>query len=84
MIAYKHPPIPNLANHNSCLSLQACNNYSKLGLVQKPTLFFEFHCSEQGMEHQTEVAKDIAGYNQGSNFTWALQQEDRSRLWAAR
>ena len=65
-------------------SLQACNNYSRLGLAEKPTLFFEFHCSQQGMEHQTEVAKEIAGYNEGSDFAWAIQQEDRSRLWAAR
>ena len=64
--------------------LQACNNYSKLDLVENPTLFFEFHGSDAGLHHQIEVVKEIADMNEGSEFKWASQQEDRNRLWAAR
>jgi len=66
------------------VSVQASNNYSKLGLVEKPTLFFEFHGSESGLEQQTELVKEIADINGGSDFKWAAQQEDRNRLWTAR
>ena len=63
---------------------QASNNYSKLGLVEQPTLFFEFHGSESGLEQQTELVKEIADMNGGSDFKYAAQQEDRNRLWTAR
>ena len=52
--------------------------------MERPTLFFEFHGSESGMEYQTNLVKEIADANEGSDFKWAVQQEDRSRLWAAR
>ena len=52
--------------------------------MEKPTLFFEFHGSESGLEQQTELVKEIADMNEGSDFSWTSQQEDRNRLWTAR
>ena len=65
-------------------SSQATNDYSKLDLVESPTLFFEFHGSEAGLEQQTELVKELADMNGGSDFKFASQQEDRNRLWTAR
>ena len=65
-------------------SSQATNDYSKLDLVENPTLFFEFHGSEAGLEQQTELVKELADMNGGSDFKFASQQEDRNRLWTAR
>ena len=49
-----------------------------------PTLFLEFHGSESGIEAQTSAVADIAKDFGGSDFEWALKQEDRSKLWTAR
>jgi len=66
------------------VSVKATNDYSKLDLVENPTLFFEFHGSEAGLEQQTELVKELADMNGGSDFKFASQQEDRNRLWTAR
>ena len=49
-----------------------------------PTLFLEFHGSESGIEAQTSAVADIAKDFGGSDFEWALKQEDRNKLWTAR
>ena len=49
-----------------------------------PTLFFEFHGSEQGVREQVEMVGALAGENTGGEFRWATRPEDRSRLWQAR
>jgi len=66
------------------VSVQACNAYSNLSLAERPTLFLEFHSSAAGLDSQTEMVKDIATANDGSDFEWATLQEDRTRLWKAR
>ena len=53
-------------------------------MVESPTLFFEFQGSEAGLEQQTELVKELADMNGGSDFKFASQQEDRNRLWTAR
>ncbi len=65
-------------------SSQACNNYCNLTLKEAPTLFLEFHSSESGLPEQTQMVADIAHENGGSDFEWAQQTEDRSKLWTAR
>lgn len=66
------------------LSIKAGNSYSNLSLKEEPTLFLEFHSSEAGMDSMTSMVKDIAHDNGGSEFEWALQTEDRNKLWTAR
>ena len=51
---------------------------------EEPTLFLEFHGSESGLQDQSATVADIAKDNGGSDFEWAVQQEDRTRLWTAR
>jgi D-lactate dehydrogenase (cytochrome) len=66
------------------LQVKATNLYSKLALPETPMLFLEFHGSETGVAEQSarfgEIARDLGG----SAFEWAMQAEDRTRLWQAR
>jgi D-lactate dehydrogenase (cytochrome) len=64
--------------------MDACNKFSKLNYEVTPTLFFEFHGTQKGVEEQIEMVKDIASEFGGTNFQWATLQEDRDRLWSAR
>merc|ERR1712079_509507 len=66
------------------IQIVACNRYSSLDLPEKPHLFLEFHGSQSEVETQSKMAKDIAAEYGGGEFDWALLQEDRNRLWAAR
>jgi len=62
----------------------ACNAYSKLSLDVKPTLFLEFHGSENYCAEQIEMFKDIAAEYGSSDFKAATKTEDRNILWKAR
>src|SRR5690625_7959373 len=64
--------------------VRSTNAYSKLDLLEKPLLLFEFHGSPSAVQEQAEIVQEIAQVNQGMDFDWADQPEDRSRLWAAR
>lgn len=65
-------------------AVKATNAYSKLTLHESPLLLFEFHGSPAGVQEQAEVVQDIARDNGGMDFEWALQPEERTRLWTAR
>lgn len=65
-------------------TIAAINAYSKLSLREAYTLFFEFHGSEQGVTEQAELVQELATANGGADFEWAVQAEDRTRLWNAR
>ena len=59
--------------------------YSKLeGLNPKPTLFYEFHGSENANSDAVEVVEEISKNNKGSQFKWAKSKEERTKLWKAR
>ncbi|WPZ32180.1 FAD-linked oxidase C-terminal domain-containing protein [Thalassobaculum sp. OXR-137] len=63
----------------------ACISYSKLeGYTARPTLFFEFHGSENGVVEQAETVQAIAADFGGTDFKWATKPEDRNKLWEAR
>ncbi|XP_053127001.1 probable D-lactate dehydrogenase, mitochondrial isoform X2 [Hemicordylus capensis] len=62
----------------------ACNRYSSLSYAELPTLFLEFHGSEQSVEEQVQATGDIVHSSGGSDFVWAREQEARSQLWTAR
>ena len=59
--------------------------YSNLeNLEIKPTLFFEFHGSENSNNESIEIVESISTENNGSKFTWAKTTEERNKLWQAR
>ncbi|MGP1253632.1 MAG: FAD-binding oxidoreductase [Kiloniellales bacterium] len=66
------------------VQMRACNLYSKLDFPEQPTLFFEFHGTEAGVQEQAETVGELAAEYGGANFQWATRQEDRSQLWQAR
>jgi D-lactate dehydrogenase (cytochrome) len=67
------------------VQMDVCIKYSKLeGYKSAPTLFFEFHGSEAGVQEQAEMMQGIAAEHGGSAFEWATRPEDRGRLWKAR
>jgi D-lactate dehydrogenase (cytochrome) len=67
------------------VQMDVCIRYSKLeGYKPAPTLFFEFHGSEAGVQEQAEMMQGIAAEHGGSAFEWATRPEDRGRLWKAR
>ncbi len=66
------------------LQMEACNLYSDLDYNVAPTLFFEFHGSESGVQDQVESVRDIASDFGAGDFRWAARTEDRNKLWQAR
>lgn len=66
------------------LQMDACNRYSDLDYPIAPTLFFEFHGSENGVQEQVAQVKEIASEFGASDFKWATRTEDRNKLWQAR
>ena len=59
--------------------------YSNLDNLEiKPTLFFEFHGSENSNNESIEIVESISTENNGSKFTWAKTTEERNKLWQAR
>ncbi|MBE9477372.1 MAG: FAD-binding protein [Proteobacteria bacterium] len=65
-------------------SMQALNNYSQLGLPEKPHLFMEFHGSDASVAEQSGLLKELAADMGGGDFQWSTKTEDRNKLWAAR
>ena len=67
------------------LQMKACIAYSKLeGMKEAPTLFFEFHGSDAGVQEQATTVGEIAAEFGGDDFQWATRPEDRNKLWDAR
>jgi D-lactate dehydrogenase (cytochrome) len=64
--------------------MDAVNRYSGLDEPAVPSLFLEFHGSEAGVQEQVAQVELIATEFGGGAFRWAVQAEDRSRLWKAR
>ena len=64
--------------------MSAINRYSKLDLKAAPTLWLEFHGSEQGVAEQAETVQALAAEHGGRDFSWTTNPDDRRRLWQAR
>jgi len=65
--------------------MEICIEYSKLeNMNAKPTLFFEFHGSEQSNKEAIKIVEELSKNNNGSDFKWAESPEDRNKLWQAR
>ena len=67
------------------VQMDAINRYSKMSYAVAPTLIFEFHGdSDRHVAEHAAAVQAIAEENGGHQFTWAVQLEDRERLWQAR
>ncbi len=66
------------------VTMQAVGRYSKLDYPEVPTLFFEFHGSRQAVAEQAQAVAAIATEFGGEAFRWAVDPEERRRLWQAR
>lgn len=66
------------------VQIDAINKYSNLSLNVQPSLFLEFHGSENGVKEQAEQVGDICSDFGGDDFKWTTQPEDRTKLWQAR
>jgi D-lactate dehydrogenase (cytochrome) len=66
------------------LTIKAVNLHSRTTLKELPMLFLEFHGSPSSVKEQAEAVQGIAHDHGGQDFEWALNPEDRSRLWNAR
>ncbi len=64
--------------------IAAVNRWSKLGLPEVTTLFFEFHGSPAGVAEQVETVAALAEATGGGAFAWSNLPEDRAKLWKAR
>ena len=66
------------------MTMDAVNRYSKLDHKVAPTLMFEFHGTERGVEEQVGQVRDFASEHGGSEFRWTAGHEERNRMWQAR
>ena len=66
------------------VQMDAINRYSDLSYPAQPTLFFEFHGSDNAVREQAELVGEIAAEFGGGDFQWASRPEDRNKLWQAR
>jgi D-lactate dehydrogenase (cytochrome) len=66
-------------------TVQVVNQFKKLSLGEKPTLFVEFHgSSATGLKEELEMIKEICHENQSFQFDSGIGREKRNRLWEAR
>ncbi len=66
------------------IQLDAINRYSNLSYPVTPTLFFEFHGSESGVEEHAQRTREILERHGVQQFQWASGEGERDRLWEAR
>jgi D-lactate dehydrogenase (cytochrome) len=65
--------------------VDAVNRYSRLDLLVKPTLLFEFHgVSVASVEEAARMAESLSQEHGGLGFQWQTTLADRERLWKAR
>jgi D-lactate dehydrogenase (cytochrome) len=66
------------------LQVRACNLYSKLSMPEQPMLFLEFSGTPEGVAGEISRAEEVARSNNGDEFQWAREPDERARLWKAR
>ncbi|MGL4237618.1 FAD-binding oxidoreductase [Tabrizicola sp.] len=65
-------------------TVAACNAFSNLTLPLAPQLLVEFHGHPEGLAEDVRRFRELSGEFGAEGLQWAEQQEDRTRLWAAR
>ena len=66
------------------MQIRACNRYSGLSYAESPTLFLEFHGTEETVALQSAQFSEIAAECGGGEFLWTGNAEERNKLWKAR
>jgi len=64
--------------------IQNVNALDGLNLKVAPTLLFEFHGTQRGVEEEARAVAEIASEFNGSDFEWAADEGARRKLWQAR
>ncbi|WP_226504742.1 FAD-linked oxidase C-terminal domain-containing protein [Pseudomonas sp. MWU16-30317] len=65
-------------------TVRAVNRYSRLALVEAPTLFFEFGGTPASVTEQLELTREIAQGMGAVSFEFAADDDARRSLWRAR
>lgn len=66
-------------------TVQVVNQFKKLSLEERPTLFIEFHgASAAGLKEELEMVREICDENRPLRFDAGIGREERNRLWEAR
>lgn len=65
-------------------SIQQVNLYKETSYPEAPTLFIEFHDSEQGLAYDIDFAQNIADGNGCTQFLFETDSKARAQLWDAR
>lgn len=65
-------------------SVAAANEYSKVDLPVKPTLFLEISGNQSDIDPIVQMTQEIVNENGGSEFQHSSKNEERSKLWKAR
>ncbi len=66
-------------------TVHAVNQFKKLSLQERPTLFIEFHgATATGLKEELEIVKEICGEQHSLQFDSGIGREERNRLWEAR
>ncbi|MFS8145540.1 FAD-binding oxidoreductase [Rhizobium sp. BR 249] len=66
------------------VQMRACNAYSGLSYAESPTLFLEFHGTDETVPLQSAAFAEIAAECGGGEFLWTANPEERTKLWKAR
>jgi len=66
------------------LQIRCCNAYSNLSYEETPTLFLEFHGTDETVALQSQQFAEIAAECGGGEFVWTVNAEERAKLWKAR
>mgnify|MGYP001382672166 CR=1 FL=1 len=66
------------------VQMRAVNAYSKLSYPEKPTLFLEFHGTEETVALQSAQFAEIAAECGSDEFQWTANADERAKLWQAR
>ncbi|MCF6215881.1 MAG: FAD-binding protein [Emcibacter sp.] len=64
--------------------IDVINRFSDFDYPLEPTLFMEFHGSDNAVKEQAEMVEEIAKSHGGHGFQWASRPEERNKLWQAR
>ena len=65
-------------------AMHAVNLYSGFSYDETPTVFFEFHGSEDEVQAHGAMVEEISRGLGGAAFEYARRQDERARLWKAR
>ncbi len=68
----------------NALQIRACNAWSGLSLIEQPTLFLEFHGTEESVSLQSRQFAEVVAECGGGEFQWSSDPQARAKLWKAR